>query len=174
MGKKRIGNFRSNIFGGFNRRDVIGYIEQLHKKLDDLQGENELLRSKLPPEEPEDKDGIEPQNNHLEPESEEDQLKREPDDSGFSLEPEPDEGPGEPLEPISPDKADFPQNEGIASDKTKHVIKTVPFNRISPVPKTEQKTGKHIDISVSNYNESSGKSVSVTKKTIKVRKRTKR
>ena len=132
MREKRIGNFRSSIFGGFNRRDVIGYIEQLHKKLSDLQDENELLHSKLPPEEPVDKDDIESQNDHLEPGLEESELKMEPDDSGFSLESEPDERPAEPVEPVLP------------------------------------------DASVSNYNESSGQSVSVTKKIAKVRKKTKR
>ena len=41
------GNFKSRIFGGFDRRDVIGYIEELAAERNALQRENEELREKL-------------------------------------------------------------------------------------------------------------------------------
>lgn len=41
------GNFKSRVFGGFNRRDVIGYIEALAKERNDLKRENGALRGKL-------------------------------------------------------------------------------------------------------------------------------
>lgn len=147
MGKKRIGNFRSNIFGGFNRRDVIGYIEQLHKNLNDLQKENELLHSKLSADEPMDKDDIKSHDNLLVPDLEESGLKREQDDSAFTLESESNPSSGEPAEPTLSDNA------------AKHEKKTASLNQITPVPnKPEPKTG----------------TVSATRKTINVRKKTKK
>jgi len=47
VAKKRIGNFRSCVFGGFNRRDVITYIEQLHIKLGSLERDKEELLNEL-------------------------------------------------------------------------------------------------------------------------------
>lgn len=47
MSNKKVGNFRSNLFGGFNRKDVVGYIKQLHDKLAELEEDNEFLREKL-------------------------------------------------------------------------------------------------------------------------------
>lgn len=41
------GNFKSRVFGGFNRHDVIGYIEALAKERNDLKRENVALRGKV-------------------------------------------------------------------------------------------------------------------------------
>ncbi len=41
------GNFKSRVFGGFNRQDVIGYIESLAKERNDLKRENGALRGKV-------------------------------------------------------------------------------------------------------------------------------
>ncbi|MGM9522766.1 MAG: DivIVA domain-containing protein [Oscillospiraceae bacterium] len=38
------GNFRGRIFGGFDRSDVIGYIEELAAERNELQKDNERLR----------------------------------------------------------------------------------------------------------------------------------
>jgi len=47
LSNKKVGNLRSNLFGGFNRKDVVGYIKQLHDKLTELEEDNEFLREKL-------------------------------------------------------------------------------------------------------------------------------
>lgn len=47
MANKKVGNFRSNLFGGFNRKDVVDYIKQLHDKLTELEEDNEFLLGKL-------------------------------------------------------------------------------------------------------------------------------
>lgn len=41
------GNFKSRVFGGFDRRDVIGYIEKLAAERNALSRENQALREKL-------------------------------------------------------------------------------------------------------------------------------
>ena len=41
------GNFRSKFFGGFDRRDVIDYIEKLAEERNSLRGENELLQERV-------------------------------------------------------------------------------------------------------------------------------
>ena len=35
---------RSSIFGGFNRKDVVGYIEILYRRIHDLEEENRKLK----------------------------------------------------------------------------------------------------------------------------------
>lgn len=47
MGNKKVGNFRSNLFGGFKREDVIAYIKTLHDKLAELEADNAALEDKL-------------------------------------------------------------------------------------------------------------------------------
>ncbi len=41
------GNFRSRLFGGFDKQNVMDYIESLSRERNDLQKENEALREKL-------------------------------------------------------------------------------------------------------------------------------
>lgn len=45
--EKEKGNFKSRVFGGFNRRDVIGYIETLARERNDLARENQSLRGRI-------------------------------------------------------------------------------------------------------------------------------
>ena len=46
MGKKEPGQFRGNVFGGFNRKDVLAYITSVYEELDHVQAENEMLRER--------------------------------------------------------------------------------------------------------------------------------
>ena len=46
MAKKEPGRFRKNIFGGFNRKDVLTYIKALYDELDQTQTENESLHQR--------------------------------------------------------------------------------------------------------------------------------
>ena len=41
------GNFKSRVFGGFNRHDVIDYIETLATERNELSRENERLRGQV-------------------------------------------------------------------------------------------------------------------------------
>jgi len=40
------GHFKSNVLGGFNRRDVIAYIEEIYKKINERERENMELRTR--------------------------------------------------------------------------------------------------------------------------------
>ena len=44
MSKREAGQFRSNIFGGFNRKDVLAYITSVYEELEHVQMENDMLR----------------------------------------------------------------------------------------------------------------------------------
>lgn len=46
MAKKEPGRFRKNLFGGFNRKDVLTYIKSIYDELDQTQTENEALHQR--------------------------------------------------------------------------------------------------------------------------------
>jgi len=46
MAKREPGRFRGNLFGGFNRRDVLAYITSVYDELEAYREENEALRER--------------------------------------------------------------------------------------------------------------------------------
>jgi len=46
MATREPGRFRRNLFGGFNRKDVLSYIKTIYEELDQNQGDNETLRQR--------------------------------------------------------------------------------------------------------------------------------
>ena len=46
MSKREPGQFRGNMFGGFNRKDVLAYITSVYEELEHIQAENDMLRER--------------------------------------------------------------------------------------------------------------------------------
>ena len=46
MSEREAGRFRGNLFGGFNRKDVLAYITSVYEELDYAQAENDMLRQR--------------------------------------------------------------------------------------------------------------------------------
>lgn len=46
MSKREPGSFRGNVFGGFNRKDVLAYITSVYEELDHVQLENDMLHER--------------------------------------------------------------------------------------------------------------------------------
>jgi len=44
MSEREAGRFRGNLFGGFNRKDVLAYIASVYEELGYVHAENEMLR----------------------------------------------------------------------------------------------------------------------------------